>query len=382
MSTDSGTEDSSEDREIEMQHLVAACKDLEEGNSGAQGRGLEKNFGKQPAGPVQQFMFNVDQCWNTKLIMRVWRPRLEFLVRLMLLSTFFDDSLRTATNFSNYTYHVAEESFLGWFMAVFNAPKLIRFIAGFALVLGMIAQLVGSVCLLAVIHCDISTKVLITWVIIHPVLFSQVTNIEFVAESLSLLGGLFMLRAHLVHQLERYGTAARTQLLGRALLPAMYLYYAGEFLFSAFTLDETSSLGAYFASLSMVVVNSLMLVLLIVCCTFVAFGLKSRIVALVLAITNIIFAFYQHPFFLYLTFKNGWFRVRDDIVIPQISLPAEAEITEFDLEMLPIYKYDLHKYHFFMGLSTSGALLLLAQLGPGEIAINKDEVIIPTRALD
>ena len=35
--------------------------------------------------------------------------------------------------------------------------------------------------------------------------------------------------------------------------------------------------------------------------------------------------------------------------------------------------------HLFQGLSTSGALLLLAQFGPGEIAVEEDEVLlVPT----
>jgi len=32
--------------------------------------------------------------------------------------------------------------------------------------------------------------------------------------------------------------------------------------------------------------------------------------------------------------------------------------------------------YFFPGLSTTGALLLLAQFGPGEIAVDKDELIL------
>ena len=34
------------------------------------------------------------------------------------------------------------------------------------------------------------------------------------------------------------------------------------------------------------------------------------------------------------------------------------------------------RYYFFEGLSFSGALLLLAQFGPGEIAVEEDEVLL------
>ena len=42
----------------------------------------------------------------------------------------------------------------------------------------------------------------------------------------------------------------------------------------------------------------------------------------------------------------------------------------------PWLMLDLHRYYFFHGLSTSGALLLLAQFGPGKIAVEEDEVLL------
>lgn len=86
---------------------------------------------------------------------------------------------------------------------------------------------------------DRSTKVLVGWAIAQPFLYGQLSNFKFVAESLSIVGGLLLLRAHLVASSE--GVGARIQLVGRLLIPAMYVYYAGQFLFSAFTYDETSN---------------------------------------------------------------------------------------------------------------------------------------------
>ena len=53
------------------------------------------------------------------------------------------------------------------------------------------------------------------------------------------------------------------------------------------------------------------------------------------------------------------------LLIPSLapSLPHSHSLT-----YLPTY--------FFPGLSTTGALLLLAQFGPGEIAVDKDELIL------
>ena len=58
--------------------------------------------------------------------------------------------------------------------------------------------------------------------------------------------------------------------------------------------------------------------------------------------------------------------------MPHVALPKE--ITEGDFETWLIY--DLHRYYFFQGLSTSGALMLLVMFGPGEIAIEEDEELL------
>ena len=117
---------------------------------------------------------------------------------------------------------------------------------------------------------------------------------------------------------------------------------------------------------------------LVIGSSFVAAGLRSRVIALLLALINIIYVFYNHPFFLYVSRKDGEWVYDDNMPIPAASLPDDVSIFDFDLEQI----YDLHRYYFFMGLSTSGALLLLAQFGPGEYAVQEDETILPMRAQD
>ena len=48
----------------------------------------------------------LDDRVSVKLLLRVWGPRFEFFVRLILVATFLDDSIRVATNFSEHTDQV------------------------------------------------------------------------------------------------------------------------------------------------------------------------------------------------------------------------------------------------------------------------------------
>jgi len=369
--TAAANSDDDNDDTIEMHHLLTSYNDLE-GNC-AGGKPLHKMSGaKKPESLFQRLLRPLDERFNVKMLMRVWGPRLELVVRLMLVATFLDDSFRTATHFSEHTKQVGEKGCLKWLTA--TSPELVSIIATVALGIGLAAQSLGSLCLLSLRQPDAATKALICWAIAQPVLYAQLSNIEFVAESLSLVGGLFMLRAHLVFEQARHSGGARTQLLGRLLLPTMYLYYAGLFLFSAFTLDETNDLVMYVSSLSMFVVNTAVFIGIVIGSMLVAASLKSRIIAFVLALINLCFVCYQHPFFRYIWLEGGeWKYDEVNMSVQNIALPSNIDQDEID----PSQIYELHRYYFFLGLSTSGALLLLAQFGPGKIAIQKDEVLLP-----
>ena len=344
---------------------------------------MKPGANKKPSeggGLIQRVMQNLDERVSVKLLMRIWGPRLEFVVRLMLVATFLDDSLRMAMHFTEHVEQVGQGACLKWLGAA--SP----IIATVMLSIGLLAQSIGSLCLLALLQPDVATKALIGWAIAQPVLYWQISNLEFMSESLSLIGGLLMLRVHLLskHQATSSpsnetisttsATSAITQLLGRILLPTAYLYHAGLFLFSALTLDETNNLATYVSSLSMFVINTAALVALVIGSILVATGLKSRTVALFLALINLGFVLYQHPFFRFVHRTRGEWTVDEDYMwMPNVALPKDVTQLDFD----PWQIYDLHRYYFFLGLSTSGALLLLTQFGPGEIAIQNDEVLLP-----
>jgi len=61
---------------------------------------------------------------------------------------------------------------------------------------------------------------------------------------------------------------------------------------------------------------------------------------------------------------------------PNVALPTDVGLSDFEPEQI----YDLHRYYFFLGLSTSGALLLMAKYVPGKIAAQKDKVLLPVVA--
>jgi len=333
--------DSDSKNETEMSEVIAKSNDLEEGASKAK---------------KQILMTSIDERFNVKREMRIWGPRLDFVVRLMLVATFIDDSFRMFTNFTDHTKEV--EQFLG------------HGIATVALGSGLLAQFFGSCCLLSLIHIDIATKVLIGWVIVQPMLYAQLSNYGFVAESLAVLGGLLLLRAHLVY--EQSNDSAHIQLLGRLLIPPMYLHYAVLYLSSMMKLDETTGLFNYVSSLSIFFLNMVAFITLLLFVLLVAAGLRSRVVALLLAFINLGIVCYNHRIFRYVYIDNGEWKYDEKMPVPDVALPEGVSVADFEMWQM----YDWHRYYFFLGLSTSGALLLLTQFGPGEIAIQKDEVLI------
>jgi len=127
----------------------------------------------------------------------------------------------------------------------------------------------------------------------------------------------------------------------------------------------------------MYAVYTVVLVGLTIGSTIVAACLKPRLVVLVLMLMNPGYVFYEHPFFRFIWRKNGeWVYDEENMSIPSVALPTDVGLSDFEPEQI----YDLHRYYFFLGLSTSGALLLLAQYGPGKIAAQKDEVLLPVVA--
>ena len=334
---------------------------------------------------------SLDERVSVKLLLRVWGPRFEFVVRLLLVTTFLDDSLRVATDFSDHTKQIEQ----GYLASLATAsPDVIGVIVTAVLRIGFLIQLLGSMCLLAHIQPHGAINVLIGWGILHPVLYAQLTNVEFLAETLTLIGGLLILRAHLSERARldgqkvplgggelctlddsREAAIARTQLIGRLMLPAVYMYRAIVIMRDFLTGAVDHSQYTFPMLATEHAVNFVVYIGIVLGCILVAFGLKSRTVALLLAFVNFVFVCYQYPFFCFAWREGGeWkydeLRMRQSM--PNVALRNDASPDELE----PWQIYDMHRYYFFLGLSASGSLLLLAQFGPGKISYEADEVLV------
>ena len=60
---------------------------------------------------------------------------------------------------------------------------------------------------------------------------------------------------------------------------------------------------------------------------------------------------------------------------PMADQPYVEDVDTSRLE--PWHIVDMHRYFFFQGVSTTGALLLLAVHGPGEVAVEEAEQLLP-----
>lgn len=322
-------------------------------------------------GLVQRLATRLDERVNVKNLARSWGPKFAFVARCMLVATFFDDSIHTILTFSAHARQIAEQGALRFISSSSydDSSGLAGLLAAVVLAVGVVVGLASPSCLLAESQTDVATWTLAAWTALQPVLYAQTTNAEFVAESLSLVGGLLLLRAHLL-------SSEPTRLVGRLLLPAAYVHRAYAYGSRAVELDVTTGVVDYLASLSVFLLHAAGLVLAAVACALVAAGLRSRAVALALAVLNLGSVALRHPFLTYLSLKGGrWVYDEERLFasLPHVALPTDMR--RMDLE--PQQIYDLHRYYFFLGLSISGALLTLVTFGPGRTALQSNELVLP-----
>ncbi|KAJ1621586.1 SURF4 family-domain-containing protein [Pavlovales sp. CCMP2436] len=296
--------------------------------------------------------------------------RLQAIARLLICATFLEDSLRMVTSFQTQVATISmvvRAGFLpisvgeAWAVVAFSA--LLQSSAAVAILLEK-KELAGCIAL-------------IVWCCVHPTIYAQLGNGEFVSETISVIGGLCILLSHLKEmraaRREILGTTGPAQLpgepasdwlclIGRSLLCSYFIYYFG------------AKMGAIFGGelkFHSAVVEIILMMVLIYMCLLIVVGSRSRRVALGLAVVMLVGNFVFHPFWYF------WFLGHEFVSVAQLReistrLPVDVSLlgdTTGTASMFALYDHE--RYFFFQRLSTVGALVLLAVYGPGRHSVDE-----------
>ena len=189
---------------------------------------------------LHSYLRALDERVNLKHMYRSYHKTAETTIVLLALLTFLDDIARLCTHFDVHTEMIADT------YAFRKLSSQAKHLAGRFLLCGVIAlQVAGVAAILS--GARAGCKMLMCWCALHPIVYSQITNYEFVSECLSHIGGLLILLAHFHYRClappapgsrakgpraseeddeemapsDRLQHAARLQLFGRILLPSL-----------------------------------------------------------------------------------------------------------------------------------------------------------------
>ena len=316
----------------------------------------------------------IDERVNLKHVHR----RLQVIARVLIISTFVDDTLRVACDYSG---QVESMRVVGFGEAAAQVlPALF-----------VVVQATGSLCVLVgrSQSTEAGCALLIAWTAIHPFLYQQQKNVEFLIESLSIIGGLCILLSS-TRAIRRHGDlggallpgptdrshggggggdggaaptsadaverADKLQLVGRACLSSLYVFYAfkgaHERVLALFSDGAAEAPGVALVEYTLLGMLAPLAALLVV-------GMRSRWCALVLALATACAALYSHPWYLALWSSRREFTL--DNVIGYEGTKVDAWI------------YATHqRYFFFQQISAAGALLQLVVHGPGRYSLQPE----------
>jgi len=319
--------------------------------------------------PLKMLMQYIDSRVNVKHIYR----RLQMTARFLIIGTFMDDALRVACDYSG---QVSTMRGVGWGASLGSEW---RSKISHAMPVGFIfIQALGAVLVLSGARPQAGCVVLLVWAGVHPFMYSQQRNLEFLLESVTIIGGLMILlsseRSHLrakarltamrtgedIENRQEDAAAAeeetgRLLLVGRVCLSAVFVYYVIKML------DEQlkSLSGGAREDPIIAIMYGVLLVLLMIVTGFLVMGMKSRWCALVLAFVMGCSALYKHPWYITMWSKRSFAL---DFVVGYEDVQVDAWLYS-----------DHQRYFFFQQLSTVGALLQLVVHGPGKYSIDEAE---------
>lgn len=315
----------------------------------------------------------LDERVNLKSVHR----RLQAVAKVLIVTTFFEDALRVLLTFS-----VQQNSMriAGW-----HSPMLHTGLPVFSFAVqtsgALLVALPG-----ASKRSEVGCYILLFWCMVHPIMYRQESNWEFVLETLTIMGGLLILLSHCMlvgastasklaptlptkavsakavgpsAALAEGGAAGRAhaiQAVGRVLINAIFLYYAfvkvHGYTQRVFSSIQSSDWSAPVAEGALIIGTLYM-------CSLLIIGIKSRVVALILAVLMALSACYMHPFWIYALSTKTY------------RMEGVAHMEGFEVDAFTMG--DHQRYFFFQTMSTVGALLLLVVHGPGKLSMDEQQ---------
>lgn len=278
------------------------------------------------------------------------------VARFFVVLTFLEDAARMAYDFQRQTKTVLYVHDGHWSIIAAQACVACSFLV----------QATSSMMICLGLKIRIGCVLLLLWSMLHPFMYKQQYNLEFVLETISIMGGLCILLSCTYVKTSKKGqvlpiesgsstsaqdtyTASSLQLIGRIFLVFIFAFQG------FFTLHDNFANEFHTEEHSnmMYIADVLFALLVFGCCTLVIVGLKARWVGLAIALTYLLFNAYEHPFW--------WYYLSDES-----SFLLSNEIHGFQRRRVPkVVFVDHQTYYFFQAMSTVGAVMLLALHGPG-----------------
>jgi len=309
----------------------------------------------------------LDERFNLKHAHR----QMQGLAKVLIVTTFMEDAIRVLITFSTQQQSMR---IAGW-----QWPLLHTALPCFSFAV----QSSGSLLILLPSSRGRRNQygcfTLLGWCLFHPFMYRQQTNWEFVLETTTIMGGLLILLSHFMlvsASVQKIATlpakavgpavsarsdpvtsrAHATQAVGRVLIVAVFLYYAFEQVhgYVQRSLSELSH-----SNWVTPLIEGALIVALLYMCSLVIIGIKSRWVALFLAVLMFLSACWLHPFWIYI-FSTKTYRMEG------VAYMEGFEVDAFTMA-------DHTRYFFFQSMSTVGALLLLVVHGPGKLSMDDQQ---------
>lgn len=271
------------------------------------------------------------------------------IARLLTVATFIDDALRVAFDYEGQVESMVTVGFGNVGAAVLP-------------VIFVLVQVIGTASVLCgdAPYWQIGTITLMLWTAAHPFLYAQQQNVEFLVESVSIIGGLLIL---LSSSRDPHGSSALhlpacagddvaatarierrvqcLQLAGRGCLSALFVYYALK------GVRERGAALVFGAAAGESAVSSLvegvLVCMLVPLAGLLVVGMRSRAVALVLALATALAALLAHPWLYAALLAHP-----DE----QFTLPS---VVGYEGVKVPAWIYASHqRYFFFQQVTTRG----------------------------